>query len=155
MESVLTALEQWTLAAHLRSARWEYAALSAAHILGIALLVGGILPLDLRLMGVWRSVPRAALARVLVPMAAGGLILALATGAILFSVRATDYAAVSVLWAKLAIIAAGTAAAIAAHIRHGLWLERASEAGLRHVGALSLAAWLSALICGRLIAFAG
>lgn len=153
MDAVLAALEQSALAAHLRTARWEYAAVSAAHILGIALLVGAILPLDLKLLGFWRDIERRTLARVLVPVAASGLLLAAATGLMLFAVRAEEYASLTILSVKLAIVATGTVAALAAHLRYGLWLDRARGVSLAHVAAISLAAWISALVCGRLIAF--
>ena len=42
----LTALSNWEVAQALRQGRWSYAAVSGLHVLGIALLVGGILPLD-------------------------------------------------------------------------------------------------------------
>jgi len=88
MEAFLAAVEATAAAQYLRASRWGYAAVSGAHILGIALLVGAILPLNLRLLGFWRSIPRANLLRVLVPVAATGLVLAVFTGPLLFSVGA-------------------------------------------------------------------
>jgi hypothetical protein len=58
------------------------------HVFGMALLVGAILPLDLRLLGCWPGVSRSALIRVLAPVAATGLVIAVAAGILLFSVRA-------------------------------------------------------------------
>lgn len=153
MDALLAALEQSAPASYLRTARWGYAAVNAGHIFGIALLVGGILPLDLRLLGLWPGIERRALARVLVPVAATGFLIAVATGLMLFSVRAQEYASLTVLQVKLAIIAMGLLAALMAHVRYGLWLDRAPSGSLVHVGAVSLLAWISALACGRLIAF--
>lgn len=153
MDVFLAALEQSAFASFLRTARWEYAAVNAAHIFGIALLVGGIVPLDLKLMGLWPSIERRVLARVLVPVAATGALLAVITGAMLFSIRAQDYASLGVLRLKLAIITFGLTAAVIAHIRFGLWLDRAPQASLAHVGIISLICWISALTSGRLIAF--
>jgi hypothetical protein len=147
------ALEQSPLAAYLRAARWEYAAVNAAHILGVAMLVGSILPLDLRLIGLWPSIERQSLARVLIPMAASGLMIAVLTGVMLFIVRAQEYATLSVLWLKLTFIVIGFLSAIVTHLRHGLWLDRVPNRSIAHVGVLSLVTWLSALVCGRLIAF--
>jgi len=50
LAETLTAIEQWPLAAALRSGRWSYAAVNGGHIIGIALLFGAIVPLDLRLI---------------------------------------------------------------------------------------------------------
>lgn len=155
MEALLAGLEATPVAAGLRVSRWGYAAVNAGHVLGIALLVGAIVPLDLRLLGAWRSVPHPVLARVLVPAAATGLTLAVVTGLLLFSVRATDYAALPVLQAKLALVAVGAASAIALHRRHGLELRQAPAGRMAGHALLSLCCWLGALACGRLIAFVG
>lgn len=154
MEAALQALEATGLAQALRMSRWGYAGLSAAHILALALLVGAILPLDLRLMGAWPRIPRAMLARVLVPFAALGLLLAMATGALLFSVRATEYAALGVFQLKLGLVAAGTLAALTLHAAHGWQLVGAPCARLRLHALVSASCWLGALVCGRLIGFA-
>lgn len=139
----------------LRFSRWGYALASTAHVLGIAMLVGAILPLDLRLMGAWSDVPRATLARVLLPVAAGGLVLAVTAGLLLFSVRATDYAALLVFRVKLLLIATGAGSAVALHLAHGLLLEGAGQRRLAGAGTLSVICWLGALVAGRMIAFAG
>lgn len=155
LTAALTALADWDVAQTLTQGRWSYAAVSALHVLGIALLVGGILPLDLRLLGLWRSVETRPLAAVLTPMAVAGLLLAVTTGVLLFSVRPLDYAVVPVLWAKLALIAAGTLGALVFRWRVGRDPGRAGR-GVRRLAALtSMAAWLGALACGRLIAFTG
>jgi hypothetical protein len=153
MDAVPAALEGTAVAEALRFSRWGYAAVNAAHILCFALLVGAIVPLDLRLLGLWRAVPRAALAQVLVPVAAAGLLLAMATGLLLFSVRAREYAELGVFQVKLALVAVGTLAALALHVRHGVLLEDAGRTRLAWHAGLSMACWLGALACGRLIAF--
>jgi hypothetical protein len=151
VEAVLDALVASAPAQWLRFSRWGYAAVNTTHVIGIALLVGAILPLDLRLLGVWRSVALAPLARVLVPVAATGLLLAMATGAFLFITRAPEYAALDLFLLKLALIATGGLHALILHLGRGL--ENASSARLRTAGAVSLSIWLAALVCGRLLAF--
>ena len=155
MEALLAGLEGTAVAQTLRTSRWLYAATNTAHIFGIALLVGAIVPLDLRLLGWWPDVPRQKLVRVLVPVAATGLALAVVAGGLLFSVRASEYAGVGFLQAKLALVAVGTLAALALHHAHGLLLDTASNSRLAGHAALSLVCWPAALLCGRLIAFAG
>ena len=155
MEALLAALEATSVAQTLRGARWLYAAVNTAHLFGIALLVGAILPLDLRLLSCWPGVPRVQLARVLVPVAAIGLAIAVLAGALLFSVRAREYAGVGFLQAKLALVVLGTLAALALHWRHGLLLVTAGRTRLPTHAVLSLLCWPAALVCGRLIAFAG
>jgi hypothetical protein len=154
MEAFFAALEATAPAQYLRASRWGYAGVSSAHILGIALLVGTILPLNLRLLGLWPSIPRANLLRVLVPIAAAGFALVALTGSLLFSVRAQEYAAVGYLQAKLVLVLVGLLSALMIHRAYGLTLEGASQARLRFHALLSLGCWFGALACGRLIAFA-
>jgi hypothetical protein len=155
MEAFLAGIESTAVAEYLRHARWGYAAVNAAHIAGIALLVGAVVPLDLRLLGLWRGVPRESLVRVLVPVAAVGLAIAVAAGLLLFSVRSRHYAGIGFLQAKLFLVLTGAAAALMLHAAHGFLLESASSARLRAHAILSLVCWLGALLCGRLIAFSG
>lgn len=153
MEALLAAVEASGPAAALRTARWGYAGVNAAHILGIALLVGPILALDLRMLGLWRSIPIAPLAAVLRPVAATGVAIATLAGVALFSVQATHYADLTLFQAKLALILVGLAGALALHRAAGPDLAQASPARLRAQAALSICCWLGALVCGRLIAF--
>jgi len=67
MEEIFATIEAAGPAQYLRTSRWSYAALSGAHVLGIALLIGAVMSLNLRLVGLWPATPLPALARVLVP----------------------------------------------------------------------------------------
>ncbi len=153
LAAFLAALEASAPAQALRFSRWGYAWVNTAHILGLALLVGAILPLDLRLLGAWRGVPRAVLARVLVPAAATGLGLAMLTGALLFATRASEYAGVGFVQMKLSLVAIGVLSALWLHRAHGPTLEGAGRGRLAAHAVVSIICWLGALICGRMIAF--
>ena len=155
MEALFAALEGTALAQALRGSRWLYAGVNAAHILAIALLVGSVVPLNLRLLGVWRGISREAAVRLLAPVAASGLTLALLTGPLLFSVRAREYSGVGVLQLKLALIFVGVLSTLALCRTHGFLLRDAPRARLAGHAILSTVCWLGALVCGRLIAFAG
>lgn len=154
MQALLAAVEATSIAQYLRASRWGYAAVSFTHILGFALLIGAIVPLNLRLLGLWPAIRRSTLMRVLVPAAAFGLMLAVPAGLLLFSVKAQDYSSIGFLQVKLALIGAGILSAVTAHLRYGLALESASEKRLRLHALISLGCWLGALCLGRLIAFA-
>ncbi|MGH6930129.1 MAG: hypothetical protein ACREEV_17565, partial [Dongiaceae bacterium] len=80
----LAGLEGSALATALRGSTWVYPLVNAGHIAGIALLFGAIASFDLRLMGAWRLVPLDGLSRVLVPLAATGLVIAAVAGSLLF-----------------------------------------------------------------------
>ncbi len=154
----LTAIQELPFAAALRNGRWSYAAVNATHITGIALLFGAIVPLDLRLMGFWRSIPIRTLARILVPVAVAGLLLAATAGFLMFSVRAVQYAGTAVFQIKLALIVCAVANALL--LRRAIEWETARGAvdvappwRLRVAGFSSIALWLAVIACGRAIAF--
>jgi len=155
----LTALQNLEPVAALRASRWVYPLVNSAHIVGIALLFGAILPLDLRLLGAWRGVPLPLLARVLLPVAMAGLALAAATGFMMFAVSATKYAATPVFLAKLGLIAAAVANALLLRLAPAWTLARVPDldappaARLKLAAGLSLALWLAVILCGRFIAY--
>lgn len=150
MTDLLAAIEASGLAAHLRGSRWTYPLVNAGHVLGLALLVGAIAPLDLRLIGFWRAEPVARLAAILRPVATFGAALAIVTGALLFAVQAADYAALALFRAKLALVALGL---LNAAFHGGDRLAALSPARQRAVGALSLAFWIAALVAGRMLGY--
>ena len=150
MEGLAAAIEATDLAAFLRRSRWTYPAVNSVHLLGVALLVGAVVPMDLRLIGVWRDDMRLeGVLRLLQPMAAFGAGLAVLTGALLFMVQATDYVAMPLFAVKLALVTLGLAHALA----WGGALPRAPRLSRRLAGGLSLAIWTSALVCGRMIGY--
>ena len=157
---VLTALQDWAPAAWLRHARWTYAAVNATHIAGIALLFGAVVPLDLRLIGWRRGISIRALTRALSPVAIVGFCLAVTAGFFLFSVRAVEYAGLGLFWVKMALITCALTNAWLLH-RAAQWeagqgtTDAAPPPRLRMAGALSIALWLSVIVCGRMLAFVG
>lgn len=151
MEAWLGALTQSGLAEALRYSRWGYAAVNTLHVIGIATLFGSICVLDLRLIGVIRAIDLRDLERTIRPIAALGLTVAILSGALLFTLRAPEYFALSVFRAKLALIAVGVLIALAT-MRFAA-VETLSAAGQRALGSISLICWLSVLVLGRLIAF--
>jgi hypothetical protein len=153
MDETLAAIQAGILSQAIRFSQWRYAAVNTAHILGIALLVGAIVPMDLRLLGAWRRLPHAELARLLLPVAAAGLVLAATAGVLLFVVRAKEYGVHPLFQVKMLIALTGVAAALVAHARAGLWLERITPGQARLHGAISLVCWIGALVCGRMIAY--
>ncbi len=155
MEALLDALAQSGIAQYLRFSRWGYAAVNTAHVFSIALLVGSIFTMDLKLFGAWPRIAHDALVRVLLPVAFGGFLVALITGPLLFLTRPTEYIELGVFQLKLALIIIGALSAIIAHLAYGLWLEKADRPARLRTGAISLICWFGALVAGRMIAFAG
>jgi hypothetical protein len=147
----LAALEGWPVAEALRVSRWTYPFVNVGHIVGLALLFGAILPLDLRLLGLWRMADADELERVLTPVSAFGLAMTLTTGFLLFSVRATEYAAMPLFWVKMMIVAAGVANAIAALVRRAR--RSRGRIGNAALAVVSIGCWAAAIIAGRLLGY--
>ncbi|WP_163558943.1 hypothetical protein [Halomonas sp. NO4] len=151
MEALLPWLAGTPPAEWMRLSRWGYAAVNTLHVLGIALLVGAITALDLRLLGWRRRLPLVPLARLLQPVAIGGLCLALGAGLLLFLADPSGYAAMPLFWLKLSLISLAIANALALSL--GAGLAHATPGRLAAAGGVSLGLWLAVVVCGRLLAF--
>jgi hypothetical protein len=152
------ALQETGLATALRQSFWVYPLVNAGHVVGLALLFGAIVPLDLRLLGCWGKVPLAAMGRILLPVAIAGLALAVPTGILLFSVRASEYAAMPLLWLKAGLIACAIANALLLRLSLAWTVHKQTALSgttprLQLAGALSIGLWLAAIIAGRMIGY--
>lgn len=159
--AILVWLEDSALGEGLRaSGVWTYAWINLAHILGISTLFGAVLILDLRLLGAWRAIPAAAIARPTVLLAACGFGLAICSGAMMITVNATGYIGNPFLYAKLPLIALAFANVLVTarlsgwrRLRAGEECSRRELAVLRTAAAASLLLWLSVIFCGRMIGY--
>lgn len=150
MDALVVAIEASPFAAALRVSRWAYPAVNTLHLLGVVLLVGAVVPMDLRLAGLWRPGQRLHdVLALLQPVAAFGALLAVVSGFMLFAVQARDYVDTPLFWAKLALVLIGLVHALA----WGGRLGQAPAARQRVAGLVSLAVWLPALACGRLLGY--
>jgi hypothetical protein len=138
---------------------WAYGVLNLTHILGVAALFGAMLVLDLRLLGLWRGVPLAALARPTVPVAAVGFAVAAASGTCMLATNGTDYVGNPFIYVKFPAIALGLLN-VALLSRLSAWkARRAGESSARGrrqlaaAGGVSLACWLTAVGAGRMIGY--
>ena len=142
-----------------QSGPWTYAIINLGHILGVATFFGSILVLDLRLLGLWRRVPLAALSGATVPVAKVGFALAATTGICLLSTNGTEYVGNPFFNIKFPAIALGLVNVWTLGRLPG-WRAR-GERDLTHrehrqlavVGAVSLASWLTAISAGRMIGY--
>ncbi|WP_426228779.1 DUF6644 family protein [Pararhizobium sp. DWP3-4] len=146
----------WPVAVAMRGSATLYLFVNAAHILSIGLLVGAILPLDLRLLGFFGHVPVSVVGPLLSRMAATGLLLAIVTGFCLFSVRPLAYATNVAFLTKVALLCFGVANALLLHL-HPHWRAAIADGLLsirvRLAAFVSLAVWIGAVLAGRWIGF--
>ena len=138
---------------------WTYAIVNLSHILCVSALFGSVLVLDLRLLGCWRRVPLAALASATVPVATVGFGIALLTGTGLLATRATEYLDNPFIYIKFPAIALGIVNVVLLNLSPA-WRARGTrdlshreQRQLAVMGGLSLACWLTAVTCGRMIAY--
>ena len=138
---------------------WTYGIVNLGHILGIAVLFGAILLLDLRMLGVWRALPLAALSRASVSAAATGFTLAVLTGIPMLATKAGDYIGNPFLLIKFPAIALALLNVIAVH-RSAAWqahrvrdLSPPEQNRLAVHAALSLGLWLTVITAGRMIGY--
>jgi hypothetical protein len=160
MLELLSWLEGSALGETLRSLGvWTYGFLNLGHVLGVGLLIGSVVLLDLRLVGAWRSVELSSIARPTVPLAAAGFVLALGTGICMISVNASEYYGNPFLLLKFpaiglallnALIVARLPAWRAIHVRP---LQLRERRQLAIGGAVSLVCWLTAVAGGRMIGY--
>jgi hypothetical protein len=142
LNELAAALEATQLAQFLKVSRWVYPLVNAGHILGVALLVGAIVPMDLRLLRGDRQ------ALWLRRYAAAGLVLAAICGALLFVTQAADYLSSGWFLAKMTVLVVALGN-VAIHPR----IARLSGGRRRAAATISLASWPVVLLLGRMIGY--
>ena len=149
-------LQNGVIGQAMRQSALLYPAVEILHILGFALLLGSIVALDLRVLGLGRVLAVADLADHLLPIAVGGFLLAVVTGSLLFATEAASLFDNLAFRTKLVLLAAAgaNAAVLHAHAWRGVdrWGASAPRPA-RVAAALSILFWAGVLICGRLIAY--
>jgi hypothetical protein len=129
---------------------WAYPALEIVHIAGIALLVGNLVLLELRVFGWGAALPVADLARLSLGLALGGFGLAALSGLTMFASQPAELLANRAFTLKMLLLfAAGCNAAWF----HGRGSLRRLDALARWQMLGSTAIWLGVITCGRWIAY--
>ena len=156
MTGFLQAISGWPGAAFLQEYWVAYLVVNAAHILGIGLLLGAILPLDLLLLRSTRGRDLPTLGPFLVRVAVTGTALAVTTGLWLFSVKPVEYAENPAFLFKVTLLVLAICNIALQH--HGGHFDVALRSGrpsvrVRILAATSAILWLSVLVAGRWIGF--
>jgi hypothetical protein len=158
----LGALEASGLGQAMRQWLWLYPSVEVVHLVGIALLFGSIVVLDLRLLGLSRHIPVRMLARHVLPWTAASFLLIIPSGLLMFMAHASEFVESEVFILKLLLI---MAAGLNAALFHAITFRTADvwdteemrklppPPSARLAGALSLVLWISVIACGRLLAY--
>ncbi len=154
----LAAIERLPLAVAMRQELWLYPAVEIIHIIGFVTLVGSIIMLDLRLLGLSKALPVRALARHVLPWTLGALILIVPTGLLMFIAHAGELIGNTAFITKMSLLfGAGINSAL---LHDGVfrnaaaWDQNAAVPRAAKMHALiSLTIWIGVLACGRLLAY--
>ncbi len=141
-------LEATAVGTTIRESLWLFPMIQCGHLLGLALLGGTVLVVDLRLLGLGlRGEPVGELAGKLQPWMVGALGVTVGTGVLMFLSEAMKCYYSPPFWYKMGLLAVATGFAFTVR-------RRAVETGRGGVAAVvSMALWLGVGFAGRWIAF--
>lgn len=141
----------------LRNSKYAIPIIQSFHLFGITLLLGSMVILNLRLLGIgFRQLPMAALSRQIWPWAIGGLLLAIASGFLVFVPDPARYAANYAFRTKMVALCVAVAFQFLIYrkvVRSGTAESRSSRNIA--VACCSLVLWFLVGWAGRAIAFLG
>ena len=133
---------------------WAFSTILTLHTFGMGVLVGASALLDLRLLGIGRTMalgPLESLYRIMW----AGFWLNLVTGSMLFAADATSRGTQWLFFVKMLFVIAGVVAMVL--IRKEVYGARTEPVAVngtaRGLAAVSLVAWAAAITCGRLLAY--
>jgi hypothetical protein len=157
--SICQWLDSTRLNAAMRTSTWILPTFDTIHTLGIVLVAGTIMLVDLRLLGLTlRSEPVAAVVMRIVPWTLCGFALMFVTGALLFSSEAVKLYHSPAFRIKLVLLALAGLNALIFHLT--IYRDVANWDPLaavpiraRLTGLLSLAFWIAIITAGRAIAY--
>lgn len=134
---------------------WAFAAIESLHLLGLAVIGGAVLILDLRLLGLGlRDQPIARVARDAYPWLVSSLIVMLVTGGLLFSSEPVKCYNSTPFWVKMWSLLFATIFAFTVRQKVALAGEgQVKPVWLKVVGIVSLALWFGVGAGGRWIGF--
>ena len=157
--ALATRIEESPIGVAIAESRYAFFFIEGVHLIGLAIAVGLIAFIDLRLMGViLKGVPARTVVRALRPWVAAGFVVIMVSGGLLFwaaAARVMDSPAFAI---KIALIVlAGINAAWFEFIVAPRNVPASDPFGLppgaRLAGFASLTLWTGAIVAGRLIAY--
>ena len=134
---------------------WAWPIAESLHFLGLCLLIGGVGMFDLRLLGVARRVPIAAMHR-FIPWGIAGFVITAASGVLFVLTEPDQYIYNwSFHWKLVFIIIAGANAGVfyltSWRLVFGSATTFEAPRRARVIAAISLSAWVLVIVFGRLI----
>ncbi|MBO9651720.1 MAG: hypothetical protein J7605_24705 [Variovorax sp.] len=134
----------------LRTTAWAYPMLEVVHIVGIALLLGNLVALEMRVFGRAAVLPVHALSRLSLTIALSGFAIAAASGSLMFATQPSELLANRAFLVKMGLLVVAGCNAAWFHARGSLG-KLDSMARVQMLS--STAIWLAVVFCGRWIAY--
>jgi hypothetical protein len=129
---------------------WAYPVLEIVHILGIAMLLGNLVLLELRVFGRGKNLAIADLARLSLGVALVGFSMAALSGGLMFATRPAELLTNRAFTLKMVLL---FTAACNAGWFHGRQSLEKLDFTARALMVLSTVIWISVVACGRWIAY--
>ncbi|MDO9133004.1 hypothetical protein [Hydrogenophaga sp.] len=129
---------------------WAYPMLEVVHVIGVALILGNLVLLELRVFGWASALPIEPLARLSLGLVGLGFGLAVVTGLLMFGTQPGELLANRVFTVKMALIMLAGCNAGWFHTRRSLQLH---DTTARVSMLLSTMIWILVITCGRWIAY--
>ena len=148
-------LEASKLAEWVRMSSEGYPTVITLHAIGMAIMVGLCVIVDLRLLGRFDGIPYEAMQKLL-PIAWVGFLINTISGSGLFVAQATMFATDLMFIAKILLVFAGAATAGILQpelAKASTWPGGRPPTRVRAVAAIGIAFWLCAIVTGRLTAY--
>jgi len=150
-------LEGTAIANAIRTIPWLYPAIETGHYIGLSLLVGGVMLIDLRVLGMARSLPLKSMIGLL-PFVWAGFIINVITGSLLFIYGATNFGPNTSFQIKMGFIVLAGLNALAFDVaarRSGRdWIPADRPPFVvKGFATLSLLFWLCVVTTGRWMAY--
>ncbi len=159
MEAFAESIVGGSLNTWIQATYWLWPVMEISHFVGLSLLLGGLLVIDLRMAGHFRSFDPAATHQLL-PLVLIGFGINLITGILFFYGDPMRYSVNIGFQIKMGlVVVAGLNAALyywkLSPIMHGWDATTVSPPLAKFVAYTSLAVWAGVLLCGRLIPYVG
>ena len=159
INGLLQALDNSSFAENARESLWMFPTMECIHVLAIVFVVGSITRLDMRLMGLierHRSVTE--LSDQMLPYTWTAFIVATIFGVLLWSSKPITYLGMAFFDVKMVLMALAGLNMLFFHFVTFRNVAQWNSASIppfsaRFAGAMSMAFWLSVVICGRFIGF--
>jgi hypothetical protein len=146
-------MEHTPVGATIRSSRSLITLVEGVHLVGVALLIGTILMVDLSLLGLGiRRHPTSRIAGELAAWTVAGLVVMLISGPLMLSSEAVKCYHTPAFWIKMALLLAAVVFHFTIHQKLVRSEGADSEPRAKLIACVSLALWISVALAGKAIA---